>query len=338
MLGLWKRLPLAAQFVVLLLFTGLVAIACAYQIGAAIYQAEVRNQARTVADMVDNFGKWASQYKGIWVKGDVQDPSMQVGDYLERELYAKAGKNIANFSESELSLMADVASFHRKNPALIQRELSEITQASETKTKFRITSDRFMNPNNAPNHFELSAMESMKAQGINEVSEVRNGMFLYARQLVATKACLKCHDSPATAPKAVRTLYPETRGYGYKEGQLAGVISVSVPMNYTPDSFVREFDAKSWLAILGLLLAICGVLLFVRRAIIAPVRRLQRFAAQAANADLGTSLRELSFDENEHKSKNEIHRLNAAIKAMHSSIEFLYQRKRSESKSKSPNN
>lgn len=105
---------------------------------------------------------------------------------LERELSTASGAND--------STTAPNAAFHRKNPALVQRELSDITIASPARAKFRMTSDRYMNPNNAPSDFD-KAMNATRESGASEYSEVRGGQLLYARRLAADKAACA-----ATAP------------------------------------------------------------------------------------------------------------------------------------------
>ena len=80
----FKKLPLSYQFTLLLLALAVIAAIGGYLIGASVYVSETRNQARTVADMVDNFGQWATRYRGVWVKDDPRDPKFDVGSFLER--------------------------------------------------------------------------------------------------------------------------------------------------------------------------------------------------------------------------------------------------------------
>ncbi|HQE38101.1 MAG TPA: hypothetical protein PLC55_02375 [Zoogloea sp.] len=82
----FKKLPLSYQFTLLLLALAVIAAIGGYLIGASVYVSETRNQARTVADMVDNFGQWATRYRGVWVKDDPRDPKFDVGSFLEREV------------------------------------------------------------------------------------------------------------------------------------------------------------------------------------------------------------------------------------------------------------
>ncbi len=317
-MNVFKKLSLSYQFTLILIVLALVAAMASYLIGSSVYVSEIRNQARTVADMVDNFGQWATRYRGVWVKDDPRDPKLQVGSFLEREASSTAAGGD--------STMSNLAAFHRKNPALVQRELSDITMASPAKAKFRMTSDRFMNPNNAPSEFDKVAMNAIRESGATEYSEVRDGQLLYARRLVAEKGCLRCHGVPAEAPAAVAALYPGPQGYGYEEGKLAGVISVAIPLEFSFAGFVQRFDRQVWLALGAIAVGVAGLLLFIRQQVIVPVRKVREFALAASNSEPGAKLDKVEFVEGEHASANEIHELNTAVKAMHTSIEYLYRK------------
>ena len=315
----FKKLSLSFQFIVLLIGLACIAAVASYLVGSSVYVSETRNQARTVADMVDNFGQWATRYRGEWVKDDPRDPKLEVGSFLERELSTASGAN-------DSTTAPNAAAFHRKNPALVQRELSDITIASPARAKFRMTSDRYMNPNNAPSDFDKVAMNAIRESGASEYSEVRGGQLLYARRLVADKGCMRCHGTPAAAPAAVTALYPGPQGYGYEEGKLAGVISVAIPLEFSLADFVQRFDNQVWLALAAMGVGVAGLLVFIRQQVIVPVRRVREFALAAANAEPGARVDQVDFIEGEHASRNEIHELNTAVKAMHTSIDYLYRR------------
>lgn len=314
----FKKLPLSYQFAILLLGLACIAALSAYLIGSSVYVSETRNQARTVADMVDNFGQWATRYRGVWVKDDPRDPRLEVGSFLEREASSMQG--------GDSTTAPNAAAFHRKNPALVQRELSDITMASPAKAKFRMTSDRFMNPNNAPSEFDKVAMGVIRESGASEYSEVRGGQLLYARRLIAEKGCLKCHGAPAAAPAAVTALYPGPQGYGYEEGKLAGVISVAIPLEFSFAGFIQRFDAQVWAALAAVGLGVVGLLVFIRQQVIVPVRSVRAFALAASSSEPGAKVEKVDFIEGEHTSANEIHELNTAVKAMHTSIDYLYRK------------
>ncbi len=89
-----------------------------------------------------------------------------------------------------------------------------------------------MNPVNAPDGFDLRAMQALRQNGQREFYEIKSGEMRYARRLVAKDSCMNCHDTPDKAPSTIARLYPGPQGYGYVKGDLAGIISVRVPYVY----------------------------------------------------------------------------------------------------------
>ncbi|WP_027467489.1 Tll0287-like domain-containing protein [Deefgea rivuli] len=241
-----KKTP-SVMLMLIALFVG----STLYFSGESIYRSQATEQARTVADLVENIGKWASQYRGLWVK-DSKGKQIDLGSHLDTLVVTPS---VANNSEITPEEANDIMQFHLKNPALIQREISDLTEKSASTTKFRITSDKYMNPKNAPNAFETHAINEIRKTNARELTKVENGELHYARALVATEACMRCHDTAAKAPAAVRDLYPD-QGYGYEVGKVAGVIAVTIPYQYSPQTLLNGFDLWAWLSFAGLLLVL----------------------------------------------------------------------------------
>jgi hypothetical protein len=196
-------------------------------VGSKVYAAESVNEARSIADMAEHFGTWASQYKGVWIKDDgLTAHGMDLGNYIDTQRYEPNSK--AAVSDDT------VASYYRKNPAMVQRELGDITQFSNVRGKFRLTAQKYMNPASRPNAFELEAMQAIEKSGKNEYFDIKDGELRYARRMVVKESCMACHDTAAKAPAAIAKLYPGPQGYGYVKGGLAGIISVRLPYAYDP--------------------------------------------------------------------------------------------------------
>jgi len=313
MTGRFRRTPLWTQFTVLLVLVALTGGFMAFVLMGRAYITNAQSRARTVADFVEDVGAWASKYKGMWVRSEADDDG-QVGDFLETVQIARMEHGQA---DAKVALHKD-GSFHRKIPSLVQRELSEVTNATNHPVRFRMTSDKFMNPGNAPTRFELAAIERMRQTGETEATEINGNRLQYARRLTAETACMSCHDSPDKAPAAVRARYPEANmGYGYKLGGVAGVISVSVPIVEGGGTLFHALGPVAWFSIGGFVASLACMLWFIRRAIIAPLRRLSTYASRASEADIaeikGASLR---FTAAEETSRNEVHRLSVAVKRM----------------------
>jgi len=100
------------------------------------------------------------------------------------------------------------------NPAYMTRLVAEIAKKEEGAI-FHITSLRPVRPENRADEWETSALREFE-QGVSEKLELTNmegqEFFRYMAPLKTKKACLKCHAR-----------------HGYKEGDIRGGISISMP-------------------------------------------------------------------------------------------------------------
>lgn len=214
------------------------------------------SEGRTVADLVENVGRWASQYGGVHVR-TVGTESKIPGSFLTRAVYAASSGDAGVLSGSRSSqsgvehdAMQRVEAYHWKNPALIQREVADVIAASGSKARYRLTARTVLNTNNAPDAFELEAMDALQA-GDGQRKEYwtqRGGRLLYARAVVAQKSCLTCHASAEAAPEFLRTntQFNGGGGFGYVEGKPVGVISVALPLPSTAQALAGSVPGKAW--------------------------------------------------------------------------------------------
>jgi HAMP domain-containing protein len=280
-----------------LLFTfALVLIGGAYYLLLKeVYYTELQRQARSSADNLDAFGKWVSQYGRVWVK-DKADTR-----YL-----------------SQVS-MEGKAEFYSKNPALAQREFSEVVAKSGARAKFRITSDNWMNPANKPDGFEAVAIATIKNRKVDEYVEIRDGNYRYARKIVHAESCIACHGDPATAPRDVVERYGNERGYGFKTGDVAGVISVTLP---TQPLLAAAFGMLGPLEVGLVAAAFILLYLFMHLAVVKPIKRLTQ-DAERISVGKPAQLDAAKFSQ---KTKNEIGQLTFALARLRASIELAIQR------------
>ena len=204
------------------------------------------SEGRTVADMVENIGKWASQYGGVHVRTQGANAKIP-GNFLTRSVYSISGSDnqVLQGSKVEAAVaerdaLERVEAYHWKNPALIQREVADVIAASGSKARYRLTARTVLNKNNAPDTFEREALDAVQAAAntktdaptAQEYWRVSGGRLLYARSVVAQASCLRCHDNPDNAPEFIRTnaQFNGGGGYGYVAGKPAGLISVSLPL------------------------------------------------------------------------------------------------------------
>lgn len=269
---------------------------------------------RTVADMADAFRHVAAEHGGLYVRRE------------STEAIEKVGRHLATYT-AERGADGKQFVFHQKSPFLAIGDYSNAVQKSPAAAKFRITSDNFMNPANAPDLFDLAALKEMREKGVTESHEVIKGQLRYARALRAEKACLACHGAPQNAPSIVQSNYRAPiagqlgGGYGYKEGEVVGVTSVSVP-HMTVVQMLTNQSPGFWASV-GVVLGLI-VLSFVLalRGVVIPLKRLSRYANVISDADTSAQLKTLhspQFDSDERTSANEIHQMAFAVKSLHES-------------------
>ena len=99
---------------------------------------------------------------------------------------------------------------------------------------FNNVSDQPRNAGNQADRFELEAMARFRAnpksveQTMSIVDDKGVGYLLYTAPIWVELSCLKCHGSPEEAPPGIRETY--ATAYGYKVGDLRGVVSIRIPM------------------------------------------------------------------------------------------------------------
>ncbi|MDX9993880.1 MAG: DUF3365 domain-containing protein [Rhodocyclaceae bacterium] len=100
--------------------------------------------------------------------------------------------------------------------------------------RFNNVSDRPRNPDNRADRFELEAMVYYRANPKVEErmvpieDDAGRRWFHYTAPIWTEGYCLKCHGDEADAPESIRNQYSES--YGYKEGDLRGVMSIKLPL------------------------------------------------------------------------------------------------------------
>lgn len=249
-------------------------------LGESMVLTQTVSEGRTVADLAENVGRWASQYGGVHVRTVGANAAIP-GSFLTRSIYAPSDGDAgvlqgarAESRVNERAAMERLESYHWKNPALIQREVADVITASGSKARYRMTARSVLNKNNEANDFEREALDAIGAatehaggptkgalvHGVadptREYWKVSQGQLLYARSVVAQASCLRCHDKPDTAPEFMRTntQFSGGGGFGYVAGKPAGLISVSVPLPATKAAMTAGVPVQAWgaLAVGGL--------------------------------------------------------------------------------------
>lgn len=315
---MFGKSSLSFRFTLIVLLSMALAAGALYTLALDVYRTEIHNRARTVSDNVNDFGAWVSQYGRVWVRDVNSGSHLSEQKFVELRNARPDGEKLA---EEDLG---KVATYYSKNPALAQREFSEVVAKSESKAKFRMTSDNYMNPSNQPDSFEREAIRAIKAGNLKEYGEFGETEYRYARTLFVKDSCLKCHGDSGKAPKDVIDRYGDANGFGFKAGEVAGIISVRVPVEFSPATLAKDVSSKTWVALSLLVFVIAMPILFVRSAVVKPVRVLTEVAEHVSTGQI-TDLSDLAVDE---KSGNEIHQLALSIKRISASINIMMSRLR----------
>ena len=144
------------------------------------------------------YRRWAARQGGIYVPVSEHTPPNPYLHVPDRDMTTSSGLS--------LTLI---------NPAYMTRQVNEMA-ADIRGSQSHLTSLKPIRPENSPDPWEAAALKSFE-RGVKEVSSVEKiageEYMRLMRPFVAEKACLKCHALQ-----------------GYKEGDIRGGISVSVPM------------------------------------------------------------------------------------------------------------
>jgi PAS domain S-box-containing protein len=106
----------------------------------------------------------------------------------------KPNPHLANIPDRDVAVGGTTLTM--VNPATVVRLMSESSK-NEHVHSIRITGLKYLNPANAPDAWEIAAMKSIEAQGLQEFFEFTdiNGKpyLRYLKPLMMEKSCLKCH-------------------------------------------------------------------------------------------------------------------------------------------------
>ena len=114
----------------------------------------------------------------------------------------------------------------KRNPAMVTRELSEYAQKAGYGW-FRVTSLNPVNPLNEPDPFERESLEHFSRVPVDEYMEIESSdghkTLRYISPLIVQPSCLTCHAK-----------------HGYKEGDIRGALSISIPIDWADTSIERN--------------------------------------------------------------------------------------------------
>lgn len=276
----------------LVFFVTLALVAGSFIAGLTTLRDQVlRNEAEAVADQVISFRAWVAGTGMIWVNKLAPD----FPDYLAER------KTIHG-------------SFYGKNPALATRELSTIANKTSLRATFLVTSDEYRQPANKPDDFENNAIAAFKDnRDLTYIDGYQGNIYRYARPIFVKKGCLKCHGNPEDAPPEVIEKYGSEKAFGYKVGDVRGIISVKLPA-ITWQGILPILSNP--IAITLLVLAFLLNFIFTQRVIIRRLVNLTNDATAVAKGKLSTSMNYTAPDKSNDEIDHAYHAVNLLKKSM----------------------
>lgn len=239
------------------------------------YEAQLREglteAARSYYKLIVVVRGWVSEHEGVFVQ---PLPGIEPNPYLPTPIVTTV----------------DGASLFWRNPALVTRELSELGRSMGSRVQFRVTSLDPMNPANAPDAFEATALgmltrgdrASLTEWGEHTAFEDVDGVryFRYFAPLFGEESCASCHDSN-----------------GYEVGDVRGGISILMPADHLAAATTRSYLLALFIGLIASAAVSVLVFLLVQRMVILPLRRLERAAEEIGQGNYETSLHETEDDE-----------------------------------------
>ncbi len=180
------------------------------------------------------FRQWATRHGGLYVKVDERTPPNPYLAHLPN-------RDVETTNGMQLTLM---------NPAYMMRQMTEEFEVTYG-IKGSITGQILLNPINKPDAWELNTLRAFD-NGLKELiekSDVDGEPYLrLMRPMVMTEGCIKCHGH-----------------LGFKEGDIRGGISVSVPLTPYLESSQNSRNAMTATHIFVWLLGLTGASLILMR-------------------------------------------------------------------------
>jgi diguanylate cyclase (GGDEF)-like protein len=214
-------------------------------------------QARVIYQQLLITRSWNAAYSGIYAR---KTPGVETNKYLYE---VGPGQGIPSAIIPEITDKQGHV-YTLKNPALMTRELSELT-AKHSDIRFHLTSLKPINPGNVADDFEKRSLRQFEV-GLKETSELvrdkEKQYFRFMAPLYVEHSCLACHGFQ-----------------GYKVGDVRGGISLTLPMNNELE--LLNTTRLHFLVGAGLLLilVILAIILGSHYLVTRPLHLLQEFAS-----------------------------------------------------------
>ncbi len=187
--------------------------------------------------------------------------------------------------------------------------------------KIKQTSDKCRNILNKASKYDLEAIEFLKKHPQKEdyfvlININNKEYFFYAYPLRIEKSCIKCHGNIKEVPqKLYKKLvsYYGKKAFGYKLGELRGIISIKFPFNVIKEKINRLFLKLSFFL---LAIYILGIVVFLRinSLILKDIKKINYFMKKNLSKSIFRPMKEKLFFSEFELVKNQINETVKSIK------------------------
>ena len=171
----------------------------------------------------------------------------------------------------------------------------------KTGLRFNNVTDRPRNPANQADANELAAMDWFRAnpKAPDRVTEIKDASgesyYHFTAPLWIEPYCLQCHGDRAAAPPSIRDGYAQA--YGYKLGDLRGVMSIRVPMTELRAHAMGRWAQQLGLRLFGYLALLLLLGSMMQRLVIRRLVKLEVATQRLQQGDLTARLAVTGNDE-----------------------------------------
>lgn len=177
---------------------------------------------RLVFNMVEMTRNWNASHGGVYALISENTPPNPYLDVPEQNIDTPSGRHLTMV-----------------NPAYMTRQLSELLKKN-TDLRIHLTSLKPINPGNAPDPWEATALSSFESGAKEQVIIEGTGaeaVFRFMAPLPVAQPCLNCHAKQ-----------------GYKLGDVRGGISVTQPLSYITGIIDAQKQLVLWVHLAAFLL------------------------------------------------------------------------------------
>ncbi len=135
------------------------------------------------------------------------------------------------------------------------------------------------------NRFSMNPKEAKEWKGLIKIDGKR--YFVHQKPVIMEAQCLLCHGDPSYAPKSLVKIYGKDHGFYRKIGNIAGVESVTIPMDETFYQITRLAFSIFLLGLAGMAATFLTVNYFHYLVLVKPLKKVSSFFKSVVSGERG---------------------------------------------------